>query len=84
MKALAKVVITPKAAVKDPQGLAIRHGLETLGFSEVRSVRAGKYLEIEIESGSLAEAEERLESMCQRLLANQVIEDFRFEVLPQR
>jgi phosphoribosylformylglycinamidine synthase len=58
----------------------IRDALNHIGFAEVGGVRSGKYLAIDLQARDLAEAEARLEEMCRRLLANPVIEDFRFEV----
>jgi phosphoribosylformylglycinamidine synthase len=75
----AKVYVTPKAGVLDPAGKAIEHSLHSLGFAEVHGVRLGKYLELEIE-GDPARAAGRLDDMCRRLLANGVIEDYRFEL----
>lgn len=77
---LAKVFITLKPVVNDPQGLAIQGGLHDLGFGAVRRVRAGKYLEITLDVSSREEAEQAVEEMCRKLLANPVIEDFRFEI----
>lgn len=77
---LAKVYVTLKPTVNDPQGLTIRGGLHALGFTEVASVRAGKYLEIQLDLASAEEAAARVQEMCQKLLANPVIEDFRFEL----
>lgn len=77
---LARVFVTLKPTVNDPQGLTIRGGLHALGFSEVEDVRAGKYLEIRLAAPSREEAEARVAEMCRRLLANPVIEDFRFEI----
>jgi len=77
---LAKVYVTLKPTVNDPQGLTIKGGLETLGFDTVRSVRAGKYLQIGIEEADRKTAEEKVREMCQKLLANPVIEDFSFEL----
>ena len=77
---IAQIVITPKRAILDPQGKAIRSSLHALGFDEVQDVRMGKYLELKIEPGQEASAKERVEAMCQRLLANGVIEDYRFEL----
>jgi phosphoribosylformylglycinamidine synthase subunit PurS len=74
----AKVYVTPKAGVLDPAGKAIERSLHSLGFGEVRGVRLGKYLEIEME-GDPANAAVRLDEMCRQLLANGVIEDYRFE-----
>jgi phosphoribosylformylglycinamidine synthase PurS subunit len=80
MKAVARVVVTPKPVVNDPQGLTVKQGLMTLGFREVEEVRVGKYIEVSLEAESIHEARERVEAMCTQLLANHVIEDFRFEV----
>ncbi len=77
---LAKVYITLKPTVNDPQGLTIRGALHELGFANVTSVRAGKYIEIQLEEVDRAEAEGQVESMCRNLLANTVIENFRFDL----
>ncbi|HTE83728.1 MAG TPA: phosphoribosylformylglycinamidine synthase subunit PurS [Dehalococcoidia bacterium] len=79
---LARVYVTLKPTVNDPQGLTIRGALHALGLSEVQSVRAGKYLEILISSADEATARRRVMEMCEKLLANPVIEDFRFELSP--
>jgi phosphoribosylformylglycinamidine synthase len=76
----ARVVVTPKPVVNDPQGITVKHGLATLGFTEVSDVRVGKYIEVSLEAGSEHEARQRVEAMCRQLLANHVIEDFRFEI----
>ena len=65
----------PKAAVLDPQGNAVRDAMRHLGMPEVRSVRIGKYMEIEIE-GKNGELESRLHQLCRDLLSNPVIEDY--------
>ncbi len=80
MVLLAKVIVTPKPVVNDPQGVTVRSGLEHLGFAEVGDVRVGKYIEVKLEAPSEAEGRRRVEEMCRRLLANHVIEDFRFEL----
>lgn len=80
---LAEVYVTLKPTVNDPQGLTIRGGLHSLGFDEVSSVRAGKYLEIQIDSDDRSLAESRVDEMCRKLLANGVIEDFRFDIQEQ-
>jgi phosphoribosylformylglycinamidine synthase len=77
---LAKVYITLKPTVNDPQGLTIKGGLGMLGFAGVKSVRAGKYMEIQLEGEDLSQAREQVQEMCHQLLANPVIEDYRFEV----
>ena len=77
---LARVYVTLKPTVNDPQGLTIRGGLHALGFAGVESVRAGKYLEIVLQGQDEAQAQTEAGEMCRRLLANPVIEDFRFEL----
>ena len=77
---LAKVYITLKPTVNDPQGLTIKDGLHMLGFDWVRGVRAGKYMEIKLEGDDKAKAAEQVREMCRQLLANPVIEDFRFDL----
>ena len=76
----ARVVVTLKPTVNDPQGLTIRGALHALGYGEVSAVRAGKYLELRVEAASRDEAVGRVAEMCRRLLANPVIEDYRFEL----
>jgi phosphoribosylformylglycinamidine synthase subunit PurS len=73
------VVVKPKEAVLDPQGAAVRDAMRHLGMPEVRSVRIGKYMEIEFDSQDPA-VEERLRDLCRDLLSNPVIEDY--ELLP--
>jgi len=77
---LAKVYVTLKPTVNDPQGLTIKGGLHSLGFSSVESVRAGKYMEIRLDGNSRQEAERLLNEMCRQLLANPIIENYRFEL----
>jgi phosphoribosylformylglycinamidine synthase PurS subunit len=76
----AEVHVELKPLVNDPAGLVIREGLGHIGFPGVTAVRAGKYLAIDLQAADRAEAEETVREMCRRLLANPVIEDFRFEV----
>ena len=71
----ARVIVMPKAAVLDPQGNAVRDAMRHLGMPEVRSVRIGKYMEIEIE-GQDGKLETRLHQLCRDLLSNPVIEDY--------
>ena len=77
---VARVYVTPKRGILDPQGKAIARSLHDLAYAEVGEVRMGKYIEIELRDLSRDEAERRVEAMCRRLLANLVIEDFRFEI----
>ena len=77
---LVEVFISLKEVVNDPQGLAIRDGLHNLGFAEVNAVRAGKYLRLAIHADSVEQAEQRTAEMCEKLLANTVIEEYRIAV----
>ena len=70
---LARVYVTLKPTVNDPQGLTIRGGLQSLGFDSVESVRAGKYLEIRGDGDDQAQADARVTEMSRKLLANTVI-----------
>lgn len=72
------VVVTPKATVLDPQGAAVRDAMQHLGMPEVRSVRIGKFLEIEIDDKA-ANLETRLHDLCRDLLSNPVIEDYQVQ-----
>lgn len=69
------VIVKPKEAVLDPQGNAVRDAMRHLGMPEVRSVRIGKFMEIEVE-GSKPDLEKRLHELCRDLLSNPVIEDY--------
>ena len=75
-----KIFVSLKNGVLDPQGKAIERSLHTLGYGEVHDVRVGKYLELEVDAPSPAAAELRIREMCDKLLANTVIEDYRFEI----
>ena len=78
---LAKVTIMPKEGVLDPQGKVVERSLHTLGHPGVTDVRVGKVIEFSIEAPSSTEAESQIRQMCERLLANPVIEDYRLEIL---
>ena len=80
---IARVIVTPKPVVNDPQGLTVKQGLGALGFTEVTDVRVGKYIEVNLVGSSEHEARRRVEEMCRQLLANHVIEDFHFELEPE-
>ncbi len=77
---LAKVYITLKPTVNDPQGLTIKGALHNLGFNTVEDVRAGKYLEIKIGQDDIEKARNLTDEMCRKLLANPVIENYRFDL----
>ncbi|HUA53010.1 MAG TPA: phosphoribosylformylglycinamidine synthase subunit PurS [Candidatus Sulfotelmatobacter sp.] len=78
----ARVHITLKAGVLDPQGKAIAHALTSLGFAGVSDVRQGKYIELDLADTDAATAKSRVEAMCQRLLANTIVEDYKVELTP--
>ena len=75
----ARVVVTLKRSVLDPQGQAVSRALASLGFAEVQGVRLGKVLELELSEIDPAKARERVAAMCEKLLANPVIEEYRIE-----
>ena len=78
---LAQILVTFKKGILDPQGKTVHHALNDLGYNEVLDVHIGKYLEIKLDSLSEQEAEIRVQEMCERLLANTVIESFRFKLV---
>jgi phosphoribosylformylglycinamidine synthase len=76
----ARVQVMLKAGVLDPQGEAVRHALGTLGFEGVNGVRQGKVIELDLAETDPARAKEAVTAMCEKLLANTVIESYRIEV----
>ena len=76
----AKVYVTIKQSVLDPQGVAVQGALHSVGFREVESLRIGKYMELELDTNDRNSAEARVREMCEKLLANTVVEDYRFEL----
>ncbi len=76
----ARVHITLKNGVLDPQGKAIQHALDALGFDGVDDVRQGKYIEIDLNETDRAKAEANVEEMCKKLLANMVIENYSIDI----
>ena len=79
----AKIYITPKQTVLDPQGKAIVQSLHSLGYTEVDDARMGKYLEIRLVGLQPEDARSRIDEMCRRLLANLIIEDVRFDIVEE-
>jgi phosphoribosylformylglycinamidine synthase len=77
----ARVVVTLKPSVLDPQGQAVARALASLGFGEVKGVRLGKIIELEVDGQDEASARKRVEQMCEKLLANTVIEEYRVEAV---
>ncbi len=76
----AKIYITLKNGVLDPQGKAIEGSLGHLGFDGVTNVRQGKFIEVELNESDIQTAEKKVDDMCKKLLANTVIENYSFEV----
>ena len=76
----AKVYETLKKSVLDPQGKTVQHALSSLGFNEVQGVRMGKYIELELNGMEKSQAEAKVKNMCEKLLANTVIEEYRYEI----
>ena len=79
-KMKAKIIIMPKRTVLDPQGKTVKHALESLGFKGIQEVRVGKFMEIELEGGSQAELQRKMDKACHELLSNPVIEEYSFEI----
>ena len=75
-----KVFVTPRKGILDPQGRAVEHSLKSLGFKDIADVKIGKYIVLDVAAGSAADARAQAQKMCERLLANPLIEDFTFEV----
>ncbi|MDX1950050.1 MAG: phosphoribosylformylglycinamidine synthase subunit PurS [Rickettsiales bacterium] len=76
----AKIFVTLKNGVLDPQGKAISESLNSLGYKSVKDVRQGKFIEVELEENDKEKAKDQLEKMCKELLANTVIENYKFEI----
>ncbi len=79
----ARVFVRLKQGILDPQGTAVKRALEGLGYAGVRDLRAGKVLDVNLETSDPVEARLKLEEMCKRLLANPVTEDYTVEILPE-
>ncbi|HSR58763.1 MAG TPA: phosphoribosylformylglycinamidine synthase subunit PurS [Candidatus Binataceae bacterium] len=77
---LVKVFVTPRKGILDPQGRAVEHSLQSLGFSGVSDVKIGRYITLNVTAASAAEARAQAKKMCEQLLTNPLIEDFTFEV----
>jgi phosphoribosylformylglycinamidine synthase PurS subunit len=75
------VFVTPKKNVLDPQGAAVGHALESLGFSGLKTTRVGKIVELDVDGTDSPEFRARLDKVCRDLLSNPVIEDFRYEIV---
>lgn len=76
----ANVYVTIKQSVLDPQGNAVQSALQSMGFREVSKARVGKFIELQLQTTDRAEAEKQVRAMCEKMLANTVVEDYRFEL----
>ena len=76
----ARIYVTLRSSVLDPAGTAVESGLKQMGYTEVESVRIGKYIEMQLTATDESQAQQHLDQMCDRLLANTVIENYRFEL----
>ena len=76
----ARIYVTLKEGILDPQGKAIQQSLEALGYHGLQDIRVGKYLEIKMSDRSIESAQQDLQKMCEKLLDNTVIEEYRFEI----
>ena len=76
----AKIIITPKKAVLDPQGKTVQSALEHMGYTGIGAVHVGKYLEIEVAGADREAVRQQIDNACGRILSNPVIEDYRFEL----
>lgn len=75
-----KIHVTLKQGILDPQGKAIEHALDSLGFKHTANVRVGKYMELDLDHTDQAKAEAEVKAMCEKLLANTIIEEYRYEL----
>lgn len=76
----AKIHVTLKQGILDPQGKAIEHALDSLGFKNTMNMRVGKYMEVDVNEPDKSKAESQVKAMCEKLLANTVIEEYRYEL----
>jgi phosphoribosylformylglycinamidine synthase len=76
----AKIHVTLKPGILDPQGKAIEHALDSLGFKHAATVRVGKYIELDLQETDATKAEVAVKAMCEKLLANTIIEEYRYEL----
>jgi phosphoribosylformylglycinamidine synthase len=79
-----EVLVTPRPGLLDPQGKAVHHALNSLGWTEVEEVRVGKAIHLDVDAASEAEARDKVEAMCRKLLANPVTEDYEVSVVGSR
>ncbi|MCC7429870.1 phosphoribosylformylglycinamidine synthase subunit PurS [bacterium] len=77
----ANVYVTLRKSILDPQGTAVKNALQSIGYEEIQAVRIGKFIEISLDGISKEQAETRVREYCKKLLANEIMEDFRFEIV---
>ncbi len=77
----AKIHVTLKQGILDPQGKAIEHALDSLGFKNAANVRVGKYMEVDVQETDKAKVDAQVKQMCEKLLANTIIEEYRYELV---
>jgi len=77
----AKIIVTPKKAVLDPQGKTVQNALEHMGYKGVQAVHVGKYLEVELAGTDKEAARQQIDAACRKFLTNPVIEDFHLEIV---
>ena len=76
----AKIIITPKKAVLDPQGKTVQNALEHMGYKNIGTVHVGKYMEIELPGGDQETWRKQIDEACHKILSNPLIEDYKFEI----
>ncbi|HSY42886.1 MAG TPA: phosphoribosylformylglycinamidine synthase subunit PurS [Candidatus Acidoferrum sp.] len=76
----AKIIVTPKKAVVDPQGKTVQNALEQMGYRGIKAVHVGKYLEVELDGGDKEALRKSLDEACHKFLSNPVIEDYKLEL----
>jgi phosphoribosylformylglycinamidine synthase subunit PurS len=77
----ARVTVTLKKSVLDPQGKAVQQALQSMGFGDVKGVRMGKVIELDLNGSNRSLAETKIKAMCEKLLANTVIEEYKYEIV---
>jgi phosphoribosylformylglycinamidine synthase subunit PurS len=81
MKFRAEIDVMPLKALLDPQGKAVTGSMKNLGLPEITNVRIGKHITLEVEAGSKDEASQKVDEACRKLLANQIMESYEFEIV---
>lgn len=78
---LAKIKVTLRKSILDPQGKTVEHSIQSLGYKNVKDTRIGKYIELKLDASSQEEANKITEEVCNKLLANPVMEDYDYEII---